>query len=79
MVQRCSCILLVEFRTKYEITSLEDTAEMLYQQHHLYQSSEAALEALKAMIDSGHRYKNLEKQVGLGASLTWGTSLSETW
>lgn len=77
-MQRCSCILLVEFRTKNNVTSVEDTATMLYDQHHLFPSLAIAKEGLAAMIDAGHRYKNLERSIGIGAPFVLGTTLAES-
>jgi len=77
-MQRCSCILLVKFRTRHKITSVEDTATVLYYRHYLYTSLEKTKETLLAIIDAGHRYKNLKGLIGVGVPFVLGTKLAES-
>lgn len=69
----------MEFRTRHNITSVEDTATVLYHRHHLCTSLEKTKETIAGMIDAGHRYKNLEGSIGVGVTFVLGTKLAESW
>ena len=58
-------------------SSIEGPA-IVYHESGKTSTLEEARTIIRTMIDAGHRYKNLEIQVGVGAPLVLGCELAET-
>lgn len=70
--------MLVEFRERMGLTSVEETVQSLQGVVGLCRSEQHTRHTLSTMIDHGHKYRNLERHLGHGVCLFLGISLSET-
>lgn len=79
MKQRLACLVLVDFRDGIGRPSVQDTAALLYQTGIIATTLSKAVKTVNAMIDAGHRYRNLELNTKSGLALVLGISLPEFW
>ena len=79
MKQRLACLVLVDLRDGVGRPSIEDTAALLWHNGIIATSFEKAIKTVKAMIDDGHRYRNLQQHTADGIALVLGISLPEYW
>lgn len=79
MKQRVACLVLVDFRDGIGRPSVQDTAALLYQTGIIATTLSKAVKTVNAMVDAGHRYRNLELNTTHGLALVLGTSLPESW
>ena len=77
-MRRCACILLVEFRSRFGYPSDEDTAQTIINLGLFHGDLSRLKQEIAEMINAGTRYKNLEKSLGMGASLVLGVNISES-
>jgi hypothetical protein len=77
-MRRSLCILLVEFRARYGSTPEADIASILYRAGTVRHSLEELTNTMTTMIDSGSRYKNIERVLGPGSTLLLGQEVKET-
>jgi hypothetical protein len=77
-MRRSLCILLVEFRARYGSTPAAETASILYHGGRVRHSLEELTATMASMIDSGSRYKNIERVLGPGSTLLLGQEVKET-
>jgi hypothetical protein len=78
MVCRSVCVLLVEFRSKYIHASEEESATLLHQFWSFKYTLDGLKKKVRSIIDAGHRYMMIEKELGTGAFLVLGEEISET-
>lgn len=71
--------MLVEFQAQNPSLDLTATAEALSTSGTVCKSFAEARETLEYMLDAGHRYKNLEAHLGIGATFLLGGEISESW
>jgi len=85
MIQRCSCILLLQWEkeTGPVKENLEIIAPVLM--HHFRHNREQLMETVELlaktvdrMVTIGSRYKNLEKSLSAGVTLCLGNKVSES-
>lgn len=79
MKQRLACLVLVDFRDAIGRPPVEETAALLHQTGIIPTALSKAIKTVNAMVDAGHRYRNLELNVAPGLALVLGISLSESW
>jgi hypothetical protein len=79
MKQRLACLVLVDFRDGIGRPSVEETATLLFQTGIIPTALSRAVKIVNAMIDAGHRYRNLELNTTSGISLVLGIFLPESW
>ena len=79
MKQRVACLILVDFRDGIGRPSVEDTATILYQTGIIPTTLSKAIKTVNAMVDAGHRYRNLELNTTSGLCLVLGILLPESW
>ena len=79
MKQRIACLVLVDLRDSMGRPSDEDTATLLCRTGVIPTGYSAALKTIKAMVDAGHRYRNLQLEISPGLALVLGTALPEYW
>lgn len=79
MKQRVACLVLVDFRDGIGRPSIQDTAALLYHTGIIATTLSKAVKTVNAMVDAGHRYRNLELNTIHGLALVLGTSLPESW
>jgi hypothetical protein len=79
MKQRLACLVLVDFRDGIGRPSVEETATLLFQTGIFPTALSRAVKTVNAMIDAGHRYRNLELNTTSGTSLVLGIFLPESW
>ncbi|EMC97239.1 hypothetical protein BAUCODRAFT_444734 [Baudoinia panamericana UAMH 10762] len=77
MKQRLACLVLVELRDLIGRPSVETTAAILCSTGILAASFDHAVKTTSTMIDAGHRYINMEKNIARGLALVVGTNLRE--
>lgn len=77
-MRRSLCILLVEFRALYSSTPVAEITLMLYRAGKVQHSLEELTTTMASMIDSGSRYKNIERVLGPGSTLLLGQNVGET-
>jgi hypothetical protein len=77
-MRRSLCILLVEFRALYGSTPAAKIASILYRARTVRHSLKELKATMASMIDSGSRYKNIEKVLGPGSTLLLGQNVKET-
>ena len=70
---------LVDLRDGAGRPSIEHTAAILWHNGIIATSLAKATKAVKAMIDEGHRYRNLQQHTVDGIALVLGVSLPEYW
>ncbi|KAM0711466.1 hypothetical protein Q7P35_000832 [Cladosporium inversicolor] len=78
MKQRVACLVLVDFRDGIGRPSVEDTATILYQTGIIPTTLSKAIKTVNTMVDTGHRYRNLELNTTPGLCLVLGTLLPES-
>jgi hypothetical protein len=71
--------VLVEFQAQHPSLDLAVTAEALSTCGTVCRGFAEARETLEHMLDAGHRYRNLEAHLGIGATFLLGTELPESW
>ena len=69
----------MEFHAQHLALDLAVTAEALSTCGTVCKGFAEARETLQHMLDAGHRYKNLEAHLGIGATFLFGTELPESW
>jgi len=69
---------LVEFRALYGGTPVAEIASILYHAGTVQYSLEELTTTMDSMIDSGSRYKNIERVLGPGSTLLLGQNVKET-
>jgi hypothetical protein len=79
MKQRIACLVLVDLRDSIGRPSDEDTAALLCRTGIIPTTRSAALKTIKAMVDAGHRHRNLQHESSRGLALVLGISLPEHW
>jgi hypothetical protein len=79
MKQRVACLVLVDFRDGIGRPSVQNTAALLCQTGIIATTLSKAVKTVNAMIDAGHRYRNLELNTKSGLVLVLGISLPESW
>jgi hypothetical protein len=77
-MRRSLCILLVEFRALYGSTPVAEIALILYRAGTVRHTLEELTVTMTSMIDSGSRYKNIERVLGTGSTLLLGQNVKET-
>ena len=77
-MRRSLCILLVEFRAQYCSTPVTEIASILHRAGTVRHSLDELTNTMNSMIDSGSRYKNIERVLGLGSTLLLGQDVKET-
>lgn len=84
MVQRCSCILLVEYTKKLTgskgLPSTDDIAQLICQSE-LFRdkfSRDDVRKTIESMSNRGLYYMNLEEELGKGVTLALGCDVAET-
>jgi hypothetical protein len=77
-MRRSLCILLVEFRALYGSTPVAEIASIIYSAGTVRHSYEELMTTMTSMIDSGSRYKNIERVLGTGSTLLLGQNVKET-
>jgi hypothetical protein len=77
-MRRSLCILLVEFRALYGSTPVAEIASILYHTGTFRHSLEELTATMASMINSGSRYKNIERVLGPGSTLLLGQNVKET-
>jgi hypothetical protein len=77
-MRRSLCILLVEFRALYGSTPVAEIASILYRAGTVRHTLEELTVTMTSMIDSGSRYKNIERVLGTGSTLLLGQNVKET-
>lgn len=77
-MRRSLCILLVEFRARYGSTPEAHIASILYRAGTVRHSLEELTDTMTTMIESGSRYKNIERVLGPGSTLLLGQEVKET-
>jgi len=78
MVRRLACILLLELRKEFKVPSDGETATLLYSAGFSSDDVDKLEEKVQEMVAVGSRYKNLEKEIGLGVAFVLGTSIPES-
>lgn len=78
MVRRLACILLLELRKEFKVPSDGETATLLYNAGFSSDDVDKLEEKVQEMVAVGSRYKNLEKEIGLGVAFVLGTSIPES-
>lgn len=78
MAQRMACIVLVDVHTGMGRPSSGCFANTTQVGQIVGLSSKDVEKTVDAMLDSGHRYKNMEIALGKGICLTLGCDLSES-
>ena len=78
MVQRCLCVLFVEYRSQYPKISTEDVASLILEAGLRGFDLDSCRKAVSAMMSYGSYYRNLELFLGKGAILVLGTEVAET-
>jgi len=68
----------MEFRAKYNYPSDAETAARIFESGIFHCSHEEISAAIRQMINSGSRYKNLENNLAPGATLALGQNLSDS-
>ena len=68
----------MEFRSKYDHASDEETAAILHQSWSFQYTTEELSAKVKWMVNAGGRYKNFEMSLGIGSFLVLGKEISET-
>lgn len=85
MVQRCSCILLLEWDRR--VGPVKETLEFIaphlmsslgYTQTPTLQTVEKLAATVDRMVSIGSRYLNLERSLTAGVTLCFGTNTSES-
>lgn len=79
MKQRIACLVLVDLRDSMGRPSDEDTAALLCRTGIIMAGRAVALKTIRAMVDAGHRYRNLQSEISSGLPLVLGISLPEYW
>lgn len=79
MKQRVACLVLVDLRDRIGRPSIEETASLLCRTGVIAAGEKRAIKIVNAMVDAGHRYRNLELNTSSGIALVLGTSLPEFW
>jgi hypothetical protein len=79
MKQRIACLVLVDLRDSMGRPSDENTATLLCRTGIIPTGRSAALKLIRAMVDAGHRYRNLQLEISPGLALVLGISLPEYW
>jgi hypothetical protein len=77
-MRRSLCILLVEFRARYRSPPVEEIAAILHRAGTVRHSLEELTSTMDIMVDSGSRYKNIERVLGPGSTLLLGQDVGET-
>lgn len=78
MVQRCACLVLVEYRSRYPSISNEEIAKAIANSQ-LLQVEQASVEkTITTMLSRGSYYRNLENALGKGVTLVLGAEIAET-
>ena len=70
--------MLVELREWWGISDIEATASFLHFTAGFGQDLKEAMSILSTMLDHGSRYKQLEKQLGVGVLFVLPTNIGET-
>jgi hypothetical protein len=68
----------VEFQKRYADSPEEKTIEDLHRFWSARYNIKQLTNVVKRMVDAGHRYKNIDKELGDGSFLVLGKDLSET-
>ena len=78
MIQRCACILLLEFASRSPVPSWDDTVDLILDSNLLQGDSKYFERIISRMKDLGSYYRNMESYFGPGVALAFGTNLAET-
>ena len=79
MKQRMACIVLTDLRDGIGRPTIVETADLLLAVGVLAGHRSKAIAAVDAMVDKGHRYRNLHQNVCTGLALVLGIGLPEHW
>lgn len=78
MVQRCACILLVEYRSRHPLLSVEAITAGFNASQISPVEKTTVEETIAKMLQRGSYYRNLECSLGAGSTLALGTEITET-
>lgn len=78
MAQRITCIVLVELQRKTGMPTAADLAQTVVMSATIQLPPMDIEKAIKAMLDHGSRYRNMEKALGMGICLVLGCYLPES-
>lgn len=78
MVQRCSCVLLAEYRSLYPLLPPEQIAEAICGSGLLQVETSLIEKNIATMMSRGSYYRRLEGALGAGVTLALGTKVAET-
>jgi len=85
MIQRCSCILLLQWEKEVGPVkeNLEAIAPLLmhffgHNGHQLTETVKQLAKTVNRMVTIGSRYKNMEKSLSAGVTLCLGNKISES-
>ena len=78
MVQRIACIVLVEIRDWMGRPAVDDITDSVHVAQIVNVPAVDIKKIVVNMIDWGHRYKNLEKDLDRGICLSLGIDLPES-
>lgn len=78
MAQRITCIVLVELQRKTGMPTAADLAQTVVMTATMKLPPMEIEKTVKAMLDHGSRYRNMEKALGMGICLILGCYLPES-
>lgn len=78
MAQRITCIVLVELQRKTGMPTAADLAQTVVTTATMELPPMEIEMTVKAMLDHGSRYRNMEKALGIGICLVLGCYLPES-
>lgn len=78
MAQRIACIVLVEFQKVTGMPTVFDLSRTVEISPAMEIPPMEIGKTVKAMLDHGSRYKNMEKELGVGICLVLGCQLPES-
>ena len=78
MAQRITCIVLVELQRKTGMPTAADLAQTVVMTATMELPPMEIEKTVKAMLDHGIRYRNMEKALGTGICLVLGCYLPES-
>ena len=78
MVQRCACLLFVEYRSKHQHLSSDAIANIICTSNLPGVDFQHCKGAVSKMTTFGSYYRNMERTLGKGVTLALGTNVAET-
>lgn len=78
MVQRCACLVLAKYRSRYQSIPVDSIAEAINESRLLNIKPASVPGKIATMLSRGSYYRSLENALGVGATLVLGTEIAET-